>query len=185
MLLLLLLLLLVVVVAVELLRVVQRLWAAGLVVGVCALLGGRWVDSSRCRLRVSAGCLVLVCCCVAVAWGLQGVVPACGAEQIFNMQFTARQLNKLSQKHEKDAAKEKKKIKAVRIPRGLLCCPNSCPLTEAPFRAQAIDKGNREGAQIYAENTIRKKNEALQMLQCALPPSAGSCKRSADSLPVP
>jgi len=62
-------------------------------------------------------------------------------EQIFNMQFTARQLNKLSQKHEKDAAKERKKIKA------------------------AIDKGNKEGAQIYAENTIRKKNEALQMLQ--------------------
>lgn len=62
-------------------------------------------------------------------------------EQIFNMQFTARQLNKQSQKAEKEAAKEKKKIKA------------------------AIEKGNREGAQIYAENTIRKKNEALQMLQ--------------------
>jgi hypothetical protein len=29
------------------------------------------------------------------------------------MQFTARQLNKLSQKQEKEAAKEKKKIKAV------------------------------------------------------------------------
>ena len=35
------------------------------------------------------------------------------AEQIFNMQFTARQLNKLSEKSEKDCAKEKKKIKAV------------------------------------------------------------------------
>ena len=30
---------------------------------------------------------------------------------------------------------------------------------------QAIDKGNLEGAKIYAENTIRKKNESLQMLQ--------------------
>ena len=62
-------------------------------------------------------------------------------EQIFNMQFTARQLNKLSQKAEKDAAKEKKKVKG------------------------AIEKQNMEGAKIYAENAIRKKNESLQMLQ--------------------
>ena len=62
-------------------------------------------------------------------------------EQIFNMKFTAKQLNKLSIKQEKEAAKEKKKIKA------------------------AIDKGNMEGAKIFAENTIRKKNESLQMLQ--------------------
>lgn len=33
------------------------------------------------------------------------------------------------------------------------------------FRPQAIEKGNHEGAKIYAENTIRKKQEALQMLQ--------------------
>ena len=59
------------------------------------------------------------------------------------MKFTAKQLNKLSTKHEKEMNKEKKKIK------------------------QAIDKGNLEGAKIYAENTIRKKNESLQMLQLA------------------
>jgi len=62
-------------------------------------------------------------------------------EQIFNMKFTAKQLNKLSVKHEKEMNMQKKKIKT------------------------AIDKGNLEGAKIYAENTIRKKNESLQMLQ--------------------
>ena len=38
----------------------------------------------------------------------------------------------------------------------------------------AIEKQNMEGAKIYAENAIRKKNESLQMLQCAspLPPRA-------------
>merc|ERR1711939_670167 len=41
----------------------------------------------------------------------------------------------------KDAAKEKKKVKG------------------------AIEKQNMEGAKIYAENAIRKKNESLQMLQ--------------------
>ena len=70
-------------------------------------------------------------------------MPGGLAEQIFNMKFTAKQLNKLSTKHEKEMNKEKKKIK------------------------QAIDKGNLEGAKIYAENTIRKKNESLQMLQLA------------------
>eukprot|EP01047_Picozoa_sp_COSAG01_P084599 COSAG01_NODE_18228_length_1091_cov_1.113911_1_plen_176_part_10 len=40
------------------------------------------------------------------------------------------------------------------------------PLTAACICwLQAIDKGNLEGAKIYAENTIRKKNESLQMLQ--------------------
>jgi charged multivesicular body protein 1 len=62
-------------------------------------------------------------------------------EQIFNMQFTAKQLSKLSGKHEKDEIKEKKNL------------------------VKAIEKGNHEGAKIYAANAIRKKNEALQMLQ--------------------
>ena len=71
-------------------------------------------------------------------------------ERIHNVQFTARQLNKLSKKGEKYAAREKKKVKG------------------------AIEKQNMEGAKIYAENAIRKKNESLQMLQCAspLPPRA-------------
>ena len=49
--------------------------------------------------------------------------------------------------------------------------PHTCPLPNAGS-AQAIEKGNKEGAQIYAENTIRKKNEALQMLQCVPLPAA-------------
>ena len=57
------------------------------------------------------------------------------------MQFTAKQLKKQSEKNEKDCAKEKKNV------------------------VKAIEKGNLEGAKIYAANTIRKKNEALQMLQ--------------------
>jgi charged multivesicular body protein 1 len=98
------------------------------------------------------------------------------AEQIFNMQFTARQLNKQSQKAEKEAAKEKKKIKAVRMPCNCSAAP---PGTNSrPILTQAIEKGNREGAQIYAENTIRKKNEALQMLQCVVPAYC-SCRHSA------
>eukprot|EP01052_Picozoa_sp_SAG31_P020046 SAG31_NODE_1489_length_8135_cov_3.382558_3_plen_64_part_00 len=57
------------------------------------------------------------------------------------MQFTAKQLARISAKSEKDSVKEKKNVQ------------------------KAIEKGNLEGARIYAANTIRKKNEALQMLQ--------------------
>ena len=50
-------------------------------------------------------------------------MPGGLAEQIFNMKFTAKQLNKLSTKHEKEMNKEKKKIKAVSSP----CLVHSSP----------------------------------------------------------
>ena len=55
--------------------------------------------------------------------------------------MTAKQLEKLSKKAEKDEAKAKDQVK------------------------RAIQQGNRDGARIYAENAIRKKNEALNFLR--------------------
>ena len=36
-----------------------------------------------------------------------------------------------------------------------------------PCLSQALEKGNVEGARIYAENAIRKKNESLNYLRMA------------------
>lgn len=57
------------------------------------------------------------------------------------LQFTAKQLQRLSVKCTKEEAAEKTKLK------------------------KALQKGDREGAQIYAQNAIRKKNEALNYLR--------------------
>lgn len=64
-------------------------------------------------------------------------------EQIFNLKFTAKQLNRSSVKCEKDEKSERLKVK------------------------KAIEKGNIEGARIYAQNAIRKKNEQLNYLRLA------------------
>ena len=64
-------------------------------------------------------------------------------DQIFNLKFTSKQLNKQSQKSSKDEKAERLKVK------------------------KAIEKGNLEGAKIYAQNAIRKKNEALNYLRLA------------------
>eukprot|EP00877_Chromochloris_zofingiensis_P009351 jgi/Chrzof1/466/Cz01g16250.t1 len=64
-------------------------------------------------------------------------------EQIFNLKFTAKQLNRSSIKCEKDEKAEKLKVK------------------------KAIEKGNLEGAKIYAQNAIRKKHEQLNYLKLA------------------
>ena len=57
------------------------------------------------------------------------------------MQFTARQLAKQSQKAEKDAAKEKKKIKAVRM-----ACNCSAPPPDL-FASPRPVAGDRKGQQ--------------------------------------
>jgi len=62
-------------------------------------------------------------------------------KHLFNLKFTAKQLNKLSQKCTKEEKEEKAKLK------------------------RAIEKGNLEGAKIYAQNAIRKKNESLNYLR--------------------
>jgi len=64
-------------------------------------------------------------------------------DQIFNLKFTAKQLNKQSQKSTKDEKVERTKVK------------------------KAIEKGNLDGAKIYAQNAIRKKNESLNYLRLA------------------
>jgi len=62
-------------------------------------------------------------------------------DHLFNLRFTSKQLIKQSQKMEKQEKQDKLKIK------------------------MAIEKGNMDGAKIYAENAIRNKNQALNYLR--------------------
>jgi charged multivesicular body protein 1 len=55
---------------------------------------------------------------------------------LFNLKFAAKELERNAKKCEKDAVADKEKLK------------------------RAITQGNMEGAQIYAENSIRNKNQA-------------------------
>ncbi|EFJ48540.1 hypothetical protein VOLCADRAFT_60422 [Volvox carteri f. nagariensis] len=64
-------------------------------------------------------------------------------DQIFNLKFTAKQLARSAIKAEKEEKSEKLKVK------------------------KAIEKGNMEGARIYAQNAIRKKNEQLNYMKLA------------------
>lgn len=59
----------------------------------------------------------------------------------FNLKFVGKQFGKSSKKCEKEEKQELTKCKA------------------------AMQKGNMDGAKIYAENAIRKKNEALNFLR--------------------
>lgn len=62
-------------------------------------------------------------------------------DHLFNLKFTAKQLQRQSKKATKDEGIEKAKLK------------------------KAIQDGNIEGARIYAANAIRKKNESLNLLR--------------------
>ncbi|KAI8848598.1 charged multivesicular body protein [Chytridium lagenaria] len=62
---------------------------------------------------------------------------------LFQLKFTAKQLERESKKASKDEANEKAKLK------------------------KAIQQNNVEGAKIYAANAIRKKNESLNFLRLA------------------
>mmetsp|Transcript_15231 Transcript_15231/g.25106 ORF Transcript_15231/g.25106 Transcript_15231/m.25106 type:complete len:205 (+) Transcript_15231:194-808(+) len=62
-------------------------------------------------------------------------------EQVFQLKFVAKQMIKESQRCEKEEKHEKAKLKT------------------------AIEKGNMDGARIYAQNAIRKKNEAMNYLR--------------------
>lgn len=64
-------------------------------------------------------------------------------DQIFNLKFTAKQLQRQSIKCEKDEKAEKMKAK------------------------KAMEKNNIEGARIYAQNAIRLKNDSLTYLKLA------------------
>jgi len=60
---------------------------------------------------------------------------------IFNMKYSAKQLGKLSSKSTKQVEVEKRKCKEM------------------------IEKGNQDGARIFAENAIRNEKQALQYLK--------------------
>uniref|UniRef100_A0A0G4HIA2 Charged multivesicular body protein 1a n=1 Tax=Chromera velia CCMP2878 TaxID=1169474 RepID=A0A0G4HIA2_9ALVE len=62
-------------------------------------------------------------------------------DTIINMRLKSKELARMSKKCEKEEKAEKLKIKS------------------------AIEKGNKDGAQIYAQNAIRKKHEALNYLK--------------------
>eukprot|EP01026_Neomeris_dumetosa_P014182 TRINITY_DN150_c0_g1_i4.p2 TRINITY_DN150_c0_g1~~TRINITY_DN150_c0_g1_i4.p2 ORF type:complete len:245 (+),score=37.06 TRINITY_DN150_c0_g1_i4:111-845(+) len=64
-------------------------------------------------------------------------------EQVFNLKFLAKQLNRQAKKCEKEEKEERNKVK------------------------KAIEKNNNEGAKIYAQNAIRKKSEYLNFLRLA------------------
>jgi charged multivesicular body protein 1 len=64
-------------------------------------------------------------------------------DQIFNLKITAKQLNRQAVKCEKEERTERLKVK------------------------KAIEKGNTEGAKIYAQNAIRKKSEQINYLRLA------------------
>lgn len=67
--------------------------------------------------------------------------PPTPPDSLFSLKFTAKQLAKQSSKASKDEQKEIEKLK------------------------KALQKGNSEGAKIYASNAIRKKNESLNLLR--------------------
>ncbi|KAL8512803.1 hypothetical protein ACS0TY_019076 [Phlomoides rotata] len=64
-------------------------------------------------------------------------------QQIMDMKFTSKSLQRQARKCEKKEKTEKLKAK------------------------KAIEKGNMDGAQIYAENSIRKRNEQMDYLRLA------------------
>lgn len=64
-------------------------------------------------------------------------------ETLFNLRMTTKQLERLASKAEKDQHKEQAKVK------------------------KALQQRNVDGARIYAENAIRKKNESLNYLRMA------------------
>ncbi|XP_015913514.1 charged multivesicular body protein 1a [Parasteatoda tepidariorum] len=73
-------------------------------------------------------------------------------ELMFQLRFSCKQLERLSKKAEKDEKIQRNKVK------------------------KAIQQGNLDGAKIYAENAIRKKNEALNYLRMASKIDAVSSK---------
>eukprot|EP00250_Pteridium_aquilinum_P002620 c12842_g2_i1 orf=1-222(-) len=62
-------------------------------------------------------------------------------DQIFQLKFTSKSLVRQAKKCEKEEKSEKVKVK------------------------KAIEKGNMDGARIYAQNAIRKHNEQLNYLR--------------------
>ncbi|ESO89781.1 hypothetical protein LOTGIDRAFT_218604 [Lottia gigantea] len=73
-------------------------------------------------------------------------------DSLFQLRFTTKQLERLASKAEKDQRVQQSKVK------------------------KALQQKNVEGAKIYAENAIRKKNESLNFLRMAARIDAVSSK---------
>lgn len=67
--------------------------------------------------------------------------PFPSSDTLFQLKFSSKQLARLSKKAEKEQKVQEKKLR------------------------QYLEKGDKESARIYAENAIRKKNEALNYLR--------------------
>ncbi|KAK2560771.1 Charged multivesicular body protein 1a [Acropora cervicornis] len=75
-----------------------------------------------------------------------------GKDTLFQLKFTTKQLERFSKKSEKEEKAQQAKVK------------------------KALQQKNFEGAKIYAENSIRKKNEGLNFLRLASRVDAVSSK---------
>ncbi|KAK5680217.1 hypothetical protein LTS10_007144 [Elasticomyces elasticus] len=82
---------------------------------------------------------------------------------LFNLKFTAKQLNRQSAKAGKDELTEKAKLKKVGAYTGDIdvVMEHKTLTTET----QAIQQGHSDIAKIYAQNAIRKQNEKLNLLR--------------------
>ncbi|KAM0689100.1 hypothetical protein Q7P36_011177 [Cladosporium allicinum] len=80
---------------------------------------------------------------------------------LFNLKFTAKQLNRQAAKAGKDEQTERAKLKKlaghVLIKTNILIC--------ASLHHQAIQQGHADIAKIYAQNAIRKQNEKVNLLR--------------------
>ena len=79
-------------------------------------------------------------------------------------------MERAAKKCEKDEKTQQAKVKKVRHTHRNTHSPCVCVCVCGDSRApptQALAQGNIEGARIYAENAIRKKNEGLNYLRMA------------------
>merc|ERR1740130_2383156 len=84
-------------------------------------------------------------------------------EMTMNMKIQSRMMNKSAARCDKTSGKEKMKVKA------------------------AMEKGNAEGARLYAENAIREKNQAMshRRLAARLDAVASKLESCSNSMRVP
>ncbi|KAK5020626.1 hypothetical protein LTR16_001054 [Cryomyces antarcticus] len=82
---------------------------------------------------------------------------------LFNLKFTAKQLNRQAAKAGKDEQTEKAKLKKVRDSDLL----HLYPAPASRISTLAIQQNHSDIAKIYAQNAIRKQNEKLNLLRLA------------------
>ncbi|KAK5016982.1 hypothetical protein LTR16_002246 [Cryomyces antarcticus] len=82
---------------------------------------------------------------------------------LFNLKFTAKQLNRQAAKAGKDEQTEKAKLKKVRDSDHL----HLYPAPASRISTLAIQQNHSDIAKIYAQNAIRKQNEKLNLLRLA------------------